>query len=115
MPKFQLHVRGKVTEDRRSVRLNVALNPQSLVNDLVNNSYIMNDGGFLLIDMTERIAAAKRSSNKNDASNLTPEPNEEKSSVPSSKPKSRTFVLIQPRIIIEEEEQLAAPLLRRGR
>ncbi len=85
--RLKLHLRGVVTPDRRSVCLGVALNPDSLVNELVRQSNNMSDGEYLLLDMTEQSYRDK-----------------------SEKPKGRMLVLVQSRIIIpEEEERLGFP------
>ena len=80
---MELRLRGVVTPDRRSVCLGVALNPDSLVNELVRHSNNMSDGEYLLLDMTEQCYRGK-----------------------SEKPNCRMLVLVQPRIIIQKEEEL---------
>lgn len=107
-PKLQLQIRGKVSEDRRSVRLDVSLNAASLINDLVNNSYIVRDGGYLLVDITKRIEVARESATENDLNSAS---KQDQTNSGSPEMKSDTFVLIQPRIIVPEEieERFEAP------
>ena len=103
-PRIELHLRGHISDDRRSVRLSVALNPESLVNDLLANSYQLKDGDYLLLDLTDRqltqqnppkLDKEMEAKRGQDASGLpTPEVS-----------KSRVFVLVQPRIVVQEEEE----------
>ncbi len=78
---FELHLRGVVASDRKSVCLGVALNPQSLVNELVRQSQTIPDGGSLLVDLTKEL-----------------NPN------PATQPARRKFALVQTHVIIHEEE-----------
>jgi hypothetical protein len=95
---YQIHVRGSVNEDRRRIRLNVALNPESLINDLIKNSYLIEDGAYLLLDMTEGSGTDAKSANGSTGREIP------------KKRLVRSLVLVQPRIIVqEEEEQLLAP------
>lgn len=53
--ELKLYLRGAVSSDQKGVRLNVALNPGSLVRELVRQSHTLDDGGHLLIDMTDTL------------------------------------------------------------
>lgn len=53
--KFRLHVRGKVDERTREIRMNFTVNPQNPVNDLLARSQTIPDGGYVLWDVTEEI------------------------------------------------------------
>ncbi len=107
----QLHIRGTISEDRRSVRLNVAtnaaFNSEHLVNELISKSYQVEDGGFLLLDLTD--GRPVRHPDSVPVANID-------SDLPSGPAGTRrrlvrNLILIQPRIIIqqEEEEQLSIP------
>jgi hypothetical protein len=99
-----IHVRGTVSDDRRSVRLNVALSSKNLVNDLINKSYRLDDGGYLLLDLTDGTPGPRSDSHppaKSDLDTTSPFATD-----PTKRRLVRNLILIQPRIIIEEEEEM---------
>ena len=102
----QLHIRGNISEDRRSIRLNVAtntaFNSEHLVNELISKSYQVEDGGFLLLDLTDGTPIPHPDSVPiaNKDSNLPSGPTGTRRRL------VRNLILIQPRIIIQEEEEM---------
>ena len=86
---FSLQMRGFIAPDRRSVGVNLALNPDKVVDELTRRTINVADGSSLLIDLTEELRI------KN----------------PEAVISGRAYLLLQPRIIVqeEEEEQLGKP------
>ena len=107
----QLHFRGNVTEDRRSVRLSIAYNSKNLVNDLINSAHRVEDGGYLLMDVTDRTAAIAQSPALDVKSYRTLDSNDLSQPDPSKTAKVRRLMLVQPRIILQQEdEEILHPL-----
>ena len=89
MHGIQLYVRGLVAKDHKCVRLGVAVNDmRSLYNEPSGWSHTLNDGGYLLLDMTDQCQLAKSYLAK------------------SMKPKGRVLLLVQPRIVIPEKKDV---------
>jgi hypothetical protein len=94
-PGFALHVRGHVNKDGRGVRLNVAVNPKSVASELARTSHSLADGGYLLLDVSDRLPAG-------------PDRGGDAGALKGSR--QRQLVLLQSRIIVPEEETpIAAP------
>ncbi|MDB5347050.1 MAG: Thioredoxin protein [Schlesneria sp.] len=81
---FSLQMRGFIAPDRRSVGVNLALNPHKVVDELTRRTINVADGSSLLIDMTEELRT------KN----------------PEAVISGRAYLLLQPRIIVQEEEKM---------
>ena len=80
-PDFRLNIRGTAVDDGRRIRLNVAVNPKNLVNELLSHSHFVPDGEYLLLDVTEQIQR-------------------EKMDIPIT---GRMLVLVRARVVAEEE------------
>ena len=106
----QLHFRGNVTEDRRNVRLSVAYNSKNLVNDLINSAHLVEDGGYLLMDVTDRITAKAQSPAPDAKSNRTLDSSDPSQPEPSKTSKVRQLILVQPRLILQEEFEQILPV-----
>lgn len=84
--ELKLYLRGATSSDHRGVRLNVALNPESLVRELVRQSHTLDDGGHLLIDMTDTFPRDM-----------------------SSSPTGRVLLLVRTKRLVQGEEVQDAP------
>lgn len=86
-------MRGFVAPDRRSVGVNLALNADKVVEELTRRTINVADGSSLLLDVTEELRT------KN----------------PDKSISGRAYMLVEPKVIVleEEEERLDAP--RKGR
>ncbi|MBS0201686.1 MAG: hypothetical protein JSS49_02215 [Planctomycetes bacterium] len=79
----KLYVRALVADNRESVRLNVAVNPNNPEIAMTRNSQRLPDDGYLLVDITDHHAAPD----------------------PRTKPGGRSLALLHPRIVQPEEVQ----------
>ena len=73
---------NRTTLKADEIRLNVAINPHHLINDLTSQIFHMANGEYLLVDVTQEFQRA-----------------------PAKKPIGRLLVLIRPTILVEEEEK----------
>ncbi len=105
LPGFQIHVRGQVAKDGSGVRLNVALNPESLITELTRNSHLLPDGGYLLLDMTDRLSSSKHDADLKGGKGLLPDQNDQLHPVPREKVAGRMLILLQPSIVVPEAEE----------